>query len=112
MGSDKVGGLRKKSLHFLGETALAMGIPRNGTISRVWPEPNPLVARGTKDTVSFELADIRVRTEVFDTLLLCAFCTTTLRRGMGKSVGRNFWGEDDGGISVWGAGHLSVSLGM
>ena len=28
-----------------GKAALAMGIPRNGAVSRVWAEADPLVAR-------------------------------------------------------------------
>ena len=77
-----------------------MGIPRNGAVSRVWPEPNPLVARGAKDSISFKLPDIRVRTQIFDSFLLRAFGTTTLGRGMRKSIGSNFWGEDDGSIGI------------
>jgi len=51
---------REKDLHFLGETRLAMGVPGNGAIGRVWAETDPLVARGAEDTVGFELSDVGI----------------------------------------------------
>jgi hypothetical protein len=43
-----------------GKAALAMGIPRNGAVSRIWAEADPLVARRAEDTVGLELSYIGV----------------------------------------------------
>jgi hypothetical protein len=42
------------------KAALAVSIPWDRTISRIWAEANPLVARSTEDTVRFKLSNVRV----------------------------------------------------
>jgi hypothetical protein len=42
------------------KAALAVSIPWDRTISRIWAEANPLVAGSTEDTVRFKLSDVRV----------------------------------------------------
>jgi hypothetical protein len=46
-----------------------MSIPRNGAISRVWAQTDPLVTGGAENTVRLKLGDIRIRPEVLDTFL-------------------------------------------
>lgn len=45
---------------FSGKTALAVGIPRDGTVSRIWAEANPLVAGRAENAVGIEFSHIRV----------------------------------------------------
>jgi hypothetical protein len=60
------------------KTALAMGIPRNGTVSRVWAQTDPLVTGRAEDAECLKLGYVRVGTKVLDTLFFGAFCPSAL----------------------------------
>ena len=51
------------------KAALAMSIPRDRAISRVWAQTDPLVTGRAENAVRLKLGYVRVRTKVLDTLL-------------------------------------------
>lgn len=65
------------------KAALAMGIPRDGAISRVGAQTDPLVAGRAENPVGLEFGYVWVRTKVLDTLLFGTFGPSALGRRPG-----------------------------
>lgn len=82
------------------KAALAMSIPRNRTISRVWAQTDPLVTGRAENAVSLKLGYVRVRTKVLDTLLFGTLGASALGWWPGR-VGLNRGrGARDGGVRM------------
>ena len=67
------------------KTALAMGVPRNGTVSRVWAQTDPLVTGRAEDAEGLKLGYVRVGTKVVDTLFFGTFCPSALGWWLGRA---------------------------
>lgn len=67
---------------FLGQAALAMGFPRDGAVTGVATQPDPLVTAGAEDSVSLELSNIWISSEEIDAFLLRPLRPTFLSLGL------------------------------
>jgi hypothetical protein len=82
------------------KAALAMSIPRNRTISRVWAQTDPLVTGRAENAVSLKLGYIRVGTKVLDTLLFGTLGASALRWWPGRAGLDRARGARDGGVRM------------